>query len=95
MKRFATQAIAALMAVSAVVPAMTTSAQAHRRGAYIAGGIILGATALAIASSRHAHASEYYVDDDADAWRRRCNYLAHRCDEGSHWACHKYEERGC
>jgi hypothetical protein len=94
MKRFATQSLAALMALSAVIPATTTSAEAHRRGAYIAGGVILGATALAIASSRRAHAADYY-DDDGDSWRRRCRYLAHRCDEGSGWACRRYEERGC
>lgn len=97
MKKFATQALAALLAASVVVPTLSTSAEARhgRRGALIAGGVILGATALAIASSRHAHADEYYSDDYDDTFRRRCRYLAHRCNEGSDWACDKYEQRGC
>jgi hypothetical protein len=97
MNKIATSTLAALMAVTAVIPATTTSAEAgHRRGAWIAGGVILGATALAIAGSRRAHASEVYVDEDEDeAFRRRCHQLEHRCNEGSDWACEKYERRGC
>jgi hypothetical protein len=95
MKKMVISALAALMALSAAIPAVSTPAEARYRGAYIAGGVILGATALAIASSRRAHADSYYVEDDGDSWRRRCRYLEHRCEEGSHWACHKYEERGC
>jgi hypothetical protein len=96
MNKIATSTLAALMAVSAVLPAMTTQAEARRgRGALIAGGVILGATALAIAGSRRSHASEYYADDEDDSWRRRCRQLEHRCNEGSDWACEKYERRGC
>lgn len=96
MNKIATSTLAALMAVTAVIPATTTSADAgHRRGAWIAGGVILGATALAIAGSRRSHASEYYADDEGDQWRRRCHRLEHRCNEGSDWACEKYETSGC
>jgi hypothetical protein len=97
MKFMTTTALAALLAFGAALPVTSTSAQAgHRRGALIAGGVILGATALAIAGSRRAHASEVYVDDDEDeAFRRQCRRLEHRCNEGSDWACERYDRRGC
>jgi hypothetical protein len=96
MKSLTSTAMAALLAVSAIIPATSQPAEARNRGAWIAGGVILGATALAIAGSRRSHASEVYVDEDEDeAFRRRCHQLEHRCNEGSDWACEKYERRGC
>jgi hypothetical protein len=97
MRIITTTALAALLAFGAALPATSTDAEAgHRRGALIAGGIILGATALAIAGSRRAHASSPdYADDEDEAFRRRCHQLEHRCDAGSDWACEKFERRGC
>ena len=97
MKFMTTTALVALLAFGAALPATSTPAEAgHRRGALIAGGIILGATALAIAGSRRAHASTPDYDDDEDeAYRRQCRRLEHRCNEGSDWACERYERRGC
>jgi hypothetical protein len=95
MKSLTATAMAALMAVSAIIPATSQPAEARNRGAWIAGGVILGATALAIAGSRRSHASEYYADDEGNQWRRRCHRLLHRCNDGSDWACEKYETSGC
>jgi hypothetical protein len=89
MKKLATTSLAALMAVSAVMPAMTTSAEAgHGRGVAIGAGVILGAAALAAAANA-ADAREYR----RSRWRQRCRYWYNRCEDGSDWACEKYENR--
>ena len=96
MRKVATATLTALMAVTAIIPAMTTSAEARRgRGAAIAGGVILGAAALAIiANSNRAHAGEY--DDGYTAqerrWQRRCARLQHKCDAGYDIACEQYDD---
>ncbi len=99
MKKLATSALAVLMAFSAAIPVATTSAEARNRGAKIAGGIILGAAALAIiANSNRANAGEYRRSGDygrRDGWRSQCRRWYNRCQDGSNWACEKFETRGC
>ena len=88
-------ALAALMTASAAVPVMTTSAEARRyRGAAIAGGVILGAAALAIiANSNRANAGEYRPR--RSSWQDRCNRWYNRCQDGSNYYCEKFETQGC
>lgn len=94
MKKFATSSLAALMAVSAVIPAVTTSAEARNRGRNVALGVLGGAAALAIiaGSSRRAHASDY--EDNYDDGDRQCRRWRYRCEDGSSWACRKFD-RNC
>lgn len=94
MKAIFTTSLAALIAITAALPATTQPAEARNRGAKIAAGVVLGAAALAIiANSNRAHAS-----DDGDyeprlnRYQRRCQKLSDRCDNGSQWACDKYED---
>lgn len=90
MKKLATTSLAAVMAVSAVMMSMTTSAEARRgRNLAIGAGVVLGAAALAAAANR-AEAREYR----RSGWRSRCRRWYHRCEDGSDWACEKYE-RNC
>ncbi len=106
MKLMSMTVVTALLAFGAAMPVTSQPAEARHRGAAVAGGVILGAAALAIiANSNRAHAGEYdeerHVvrhhddDDEDDAFARRCHQLQHRCNEGSDWACEKYDERGC
>lgn len=93
MKRILYSALVALTAISAALPVVTTSAEARRgRGLAIGAGVVLGATALAIAGSRNrAYAGDRYYEDDGD---RQCRRWRHRCNDGSDWACSKYD-RNC
>ena len=97
MTRFSTAALAALLAIGAAVPATTQPAEARHRGAAIAGGVILGAAALAIiANSNRAHAGEYYERDNRhERWVSHCRRLYNRCQDGSNRACDEYETGGC
>ena len=96
MRKVATSTLAVLMAATAIIPAIPTSAEARRgRGAAIAGGVILGAAALAIiANSKRAHASDY--DDGYTAeerrWQRHCSRLVRKCNAGYDSACEQYDD---
>ena len=90
MYKFTATTIAALMAAVAVMPATSSPADARHRGRNVAIGVLTGAAALAIiANGNRAHASDY---DDGDY--NQCRRWRHRCDDGSDWACRKYD-RNC
>ena len=79
----------------ALIPATSTPAEAGRRGRNVAVGVLAGAAALAIiANSNRAHASDYSYGR-RDGWRARCNRWYNRCQDGSDWACEKFETQGC
>lgn len=84
MKTLATTSLAALMAMFAVMPASTTPAEArHGRGLAIGAGVVLGAAALAAAAEAR--------DRRGYSWRRQCRRWYIRCEDGSDWACEKYD----
>lgn len=86
MKKLIMTGVASLMMVSAVVPAMTTPAEA-RRGAGIVAGAIVGLTAAAIiANSSRASAYEHH------RWRERCDRWAFRCNRGDDRACFAFDD---
>ena len=94
MQKFAVTGLAALMAFSALIPAVNSSAEARRgRNTAIAAGVILGVAAAAALSSRPARASNSY--NQRTKWERYCYDLYRRCDNGSNYACRKYETNGC
>ena len=96
MHKMTTAAVAALMAAGAVLPATTSPADAgHRhRTRNIAGGVILGAAALAIiANSNRANATGY--SSRRSGFYRTCNKWYNQCTDGNNYACEKYETRGC
>ncbi len=96
MNKLTASALAALMAVTAVIPATTQPAEARRRGAAIVGGVILGAAALAIiANSNRARADDGYYAPRRSRWQIRCDNWYSRCENGSNYACEQYETRGC
>jgi hypothetical protein len=96
MNKITASALAALMAVSAVIPATTQPAEARRRGAAIVGGVILGAAALAIiANSNRARADDGDYTPRRSNWQIRCDNWYNRCQNGSDWACEKFETKGC
>ncbi len=91
MKSLTGMVLAAALGVSAVLPAMTTDADARRghRGAAIGAGIALGILgAAAIANSDRAYADDNYVVDD---YPDQCSRWQYRCERGNEWACDKYE----
>ncbi len=96
MKTLVSASMAALIAIGAVLPATTQPADARNRGAKIAAGVILGAAALAIiGSSGRAHARDRdngSEDAQLSRYQRRCQNLSDRCDNGSQFACDKYED---
>lgn len=96
MNRTITTVLAATLAILAALPTMNSPVEARNRGAKIAAGVVLGAAALAIiaGSGRRARADNY-DDGRRDDWRRRCSYLYSRCNDGSRWACEKFETSGC
>jgi hypothetical protein len=97
MRTFTATALAALLAFGAALPVTSQPAEARNRGAAIAGGVILGAAALAIiANSKRAHASDYSeADYRQQRWTRHCNRLYRNCERGNDDACEEYETGGC
>jgi hypothetical protein len=93
-----TSALAGLMAISALIPATTTTAEARRgRGLAIGAGVLIGAAALAAAASNsRAYAGErrYYRDDDS-GFNYTCRKWLRQCNNGNDYSCEKYETRGC
>jgi hypothetical protein len=87
------------MAFSALAPMASAPAEArHRgRGVAIGAGIVLGVTAAALlANSRRAHADDgYYHESRRSAFWETCRKWYRQCEDGSNYACEKYETRGC
>lgn len=89
-----------LMVFSLALTSSGGTADAGHRGRNTAIGVAAGIATLAIiagASSRRAHADDY---DDGEhhhhhSYRGRCERLLDRCNDGSDWACEKYETSGC
>jgi hypothetical protein len=97
MKRITASALVALVCITALIPVISTDAEARRRhrGGAIAAGVILGVAAAAIiANSNRANASErssrYYGPSPG-----QCNRWYNRCMDGSNYACEQFETRGC
>lgn len=87
MKKALYSSLIALTAISTVLPTLTTPAEARRgRNLAIGAGVILGAAALAAASSRRAHADEHYYNGGS-----QCRRWRYRCNHGSDWACEKFD----
>lgn len=88
--------MAGLMVFSIGLTTLADHADAgHRSRRNAAVGVALGAAALAvIAASKNARADEEYRPR-RNSWRNRCMRLLDRCNDGSNWACEKYETGGC
>jgi hypothetical protein len=102
MKQLISLSLAALIAVTAVIPASSTVAEARRgRNIAIGAGIILGAAALAAAAnSNRAYAGDreyrsYSRSSGRSGFWERCRRWYRQCDRGNDYACEKYETRGC
>ena len=99
MKQVISFSLAALIAVTAIIPATSTDAEARRgRNVAIGAGIILGAAALAAAAnSNRAYADDrgYYRSSGRSGFWRTCRKWYRQCDNGNDYACEKYETRGC
>ncbi len=97
MKKFVSASLAALVAVTAIIPATSTVAEARNRGRNVAigAGIILGAAALAAAANNNrAYGGEYRSGGRSGFWRT-CRKWYRQCSGGNDYACEKYETRGC
>ena len=86
MKKLMMTGVASLMMVSAVVPAMTTPAEAGRGPGIVAGTIIGLSAAAIIANSSRANAYEHR------RWRERCDRWAFRCNRGDDRACFAFDD---
>ncbi|MBR2536248.1 MAG: hypothetical protein IKE66_09280 [Hyphomicrobium sp.] len=93
MNKFVSASLAALIAVTAVLPASSTVADARRTGRNLAigAGVILGAAALA-AAANSANARSYRR---SNGFYATCRKWYRQCDRGNDYACEKYETRGC
>lgn len=88
MNKLIATGLASLMMVSAIVPAMTSPAEARNGGGALIAGAIVGLTAGAIiASSSRANA------DERESWRARCDRWAYRCHHGDDRACYALDDR--
>lgn len=93
MNKFVSASLAALMAVTAIIPASSTVAEARKgRNLAIGAGIILGAAALA-AAANSANAGSYRRS--RSGFWATCRKWYRQCDNGNDYACEKYETRGC
>lgn len=83
--------MAAVFAFGFAMTVIAPDAEAGRRSRRnVAIGLgALAATAIIVGSSRRARADDgYYVDDRP---RMSCRRLRYRCEDGSDWACRKYD----
>ncbi len=96
MKKASALALTALTLFSALAPIAATDAEARRyrnRGLAIGAGVVLGvAAAAAIANSNRAYAGDGYRDR---GFGYTCRKWWRQCQNGSDWACEKYDNRGC
>ncbi|MGQ0456366.1 MAG: hypothetical protein ACT4OU_04820 [Hyphomicrobium sp.] len=85
MKSYAAMSLAALLALSVVLPTVSTEAEA-RRGTKraIAAGVAAAVIGTAIVNSDRSYAR-------GRAHRERCEDLDYRCDMGSSRACYKFD----
>lgn len=94
MNKFVSASLAALMAVTTLIPATSTDAEARRgRNLAIGAGVILGAAALAAAASRSE--ARGYGYRRSNGFYATCRKWYRQCDRGNDYACEKYETRGC
>ncbi len=91
MKKIIASASVAAILAGALITAAPADARSRHHGRNVGVGVLAGAAALAIiaGSSRRAHAEDRYDDDE-----RQCRRWRHRCEDGSGWACRKYD-RNC
>lgn len=96
MNKFVSASLAALMAISTIIPATSTVAEARRgRNLAIGAGVILGAAALAAAASRSEARSYGYSNRRGSGFYATCRKWYRQCDRGNDYSCEKYETRGC
>jgi len=87
-KRMSVLALAALLAVTAALPLAAPAEAKNRTGRNIAIGAAVGITALAIAgAAANAEPRRY----EPRVSRQDCRRWARHCDQGSGWACNKYD----
>lgn len=93
--------VTALMVFSLALTSFGTSADA-RHGRNTAIGIAAGIATLAIIAGASRARAERYDDDEEYRPRRyrsgggiSCSRLLRKCNNGSNWACEKYETGGC
>lgn len=90
MKKSITTLAAALMLAGAILPTVSTSAEARKgRNTALAAGVVLGVAAAALLSSG-AQARPRRTN-----WQRYCSNLYNKCINGSNYSCQKYETGGC
>lgn len=78
----------ALAAFAGAMTAFDTSAQAGHRGRGLAIGLTAAAaTAIILSESARAERRHYR------RYRMSCRELYYRCEDGSAWACDKYDYR--
>ncbi len=99
MKKGSALALSALALFSALAPLAATDAEARRyrnRGLAVGAGVVLGvAAAAAIANSNRAYAGDGYYYDRGRSFGYTCRKWWRQCQNGSDWACEKYDSRGC
>ena len=88
MRKLTVLTMATLVAFQALIPVLTTDAEARsRRGLGIAAGVLVGVAALAIiANSNRANAS---------GRRSSCERWIDRCNQGSNRSCDRACNNGC
>jgi hypothetical protein len=87
---FRTTAIAAMIAALATTTFTVTPVEAkNRRTGAVVAGVIVGATALAIAGA--AANAEDRRSRPYRASGQECRRWNRHCDRGSEWSCNKYE----
>ncbi len=89
--RISALALAALMAFSAALPVATTAEAKNNTGRNVAIGAAVGITALAIAGAAANAEPRRYDRYEPRVSRQDCRRWARHCDQGSGWACGKYE----
>ncbi len=94
MRRLGVIALAAVMAFATCVP-LASEAEARRRGAAIAAGVLVGAAALAIAAgAANAGERRSYSYEERSHYRSggdQCRRWHNHCEDGRDWACRKFD----
>ena len=96
MNKIASTLMASALAVSIVVPTLSSPAEARRgRGVAVGAAIGLGILgAAAIAGSRRAYADDYgdgYGYRSSYGHRRACGKWDYQCARGNDWSCEKLQ----
>lgn len=91
MNKFTTAALSTLLAAGIILPTLSSDAEARRgRGTALAVGAVLGLGAAAALAGRPAYADDYGYR--RSRYRRYCDRLAWRCEDGSRRACWRYDD---